>query len=287
MTVSIGVAAFPTHGQSGGELLRAADAALCRAKHAGRNRVVAAESERARWRRRGTSRILPAVLRPRARAGARKAPSPPYPTRLACLLACSALGLAGCASKPAHGTISPLSMASSHDWKACEHGVPEEVCVRCDPSRAAKFKARGDWCPEHDLPESQCLECNPDLDFSPPKKPPESADVVEIVKDGEDLTALEPHRVPGKVTVFDFYAAWCPPCRKVDEHLYPTLARRDDIALRKINVGSWDTPVAERYLGEVAELPYLVVFAKDGRRVAAISGANFGEIDRAIAEAGK
>jgi thiol-disulfide isomerase/thioredoxin len=180
-----------------------------------------------------------------------------------------------------------MSVASRHDWKACEHGVPEEVCVRCRPERAAKFKQRGDWCPEHDVPESQCLKCHPDLDFSPPKQPPVQADVKEIGKHGEDLPALEPHRVPGKVTIFDFYAAWCPPCRKVDEHLYPLLGQRNDIAIRKINVGSWDTPVAERWLENVAELPYLVIYGKNGQRFGEIAGAQFKEIDQAIAEASR
>jgi thiol-disulfide isomerase/thioredoxin len=199
------------------------------------------------------------------------------------------MGICGCASvnSSAHGNLTSLSLASSESWKACPHGVPEEVCVRCDPSRAAKFKARGDWCKEHNVPESQCLECHPDLDFSPPKKAPAQADVVEIVKDGEDLSALEPHRVPGKVTVFDFYAAWCTPCRKVDAHLYPILERRQDIAVRKINVGSWDTPIAERYLAQVPELPFLVVYGKDGRRVGTISGAELEELDRTIAEASR
>jgi thiol-disulfide isomerase/thioredoxin len=167
------------------------------------------------------------------------------------------------------------------------HKVPCEVCVQCKPERAARYKERGDWCGEHDRPESQCLICNPDLDFSPPKKPPQQADVVSIGKDGEDVPNLEAHLVPGKVTVFDFHAIWCPPCRKVDEHLYPTLAARNDIALRKIDVSSWDSPVAERWLKDVAELPYIVVYDKQGKKRAAIAGAQLEAIDRAIAEAGK
>jgi thiol-disulfide isomerase/thioredoxin len=197
------------------------------------------------------------------------------------------VAMVGCASQPAHGTITSSSIASRHDWKACPHRVPEEVCVRCNPERAPSFKQKGDWCPEHDRPESQCLECHPDLDFSPASAPPQGADVVQLVSDGRDLPALEPHRVPNKVTVFDFHAAWCPPCRKVDEHLYPTLAKRPDIAVRKIDVGSWDTPVAQRWLGDVAELPYLVIFDKKGRKVAAIAGAQLQEIDRALAEASR
>lgn len=44
-----------------------------------------------------------------------------------------------------------------------EHGFPESLCVRCNPSLAAAFKAKGDWCAGHNLPESQCTLCNPDL----------------------------------------------------------------------------------------------------------------------------
>ncbi len=195
-----------------------------------------------------------------------------------------ALLASACATAAEHGTITPMSVASRHDWTACKHDVPEEACVQCHPEHAAKFKARGDWCQEHEVPESQCLKCHPDIDFSPPKKPPERADIVEIAHEGETLPELESHRVPGKVTIFDFYAAWCPPCRKVDEHLYPILAQRSDIAIRKVNVSSWDTPIAERWLGDVAELPYLVIYAKNGRRIRAIAGAQLEEIDRAIAE---
>ena len=44
-----------------------------------------------------------------------------------------------------------------------EHGFPESICVQCNPSLAATYKAKGDWCTEHNLPESQCTFCNPDL----------------------------------------------------------------------------------------------------------------------------
>lgn len=201
---------------------------------------------------------------------------------------CLVLVLAGCGGQGhGHGNITPLSVASRADWKACEHGVPAETCARCRPELVPRFKSRKDWCPEHSVPESQCLECHPDLDFSPPKAPPVAADIVQIVKDGEALPAFEPHLVPGKVTVFDFHAVWCPPCRVVDEHLYPVVAKRTDVALRKIDVGAWDTPVAEQWLSEVAELPFIVVYDKRGKRVAQISGAKLQEIDKAIEEAGR
>ncbi|UCE58257.1 MAG: efflux RND transporter periplasmic adaptor subunit [Phycisphaerales bacterium] len=46
------------------------------------------------------------------------------------------------------------------NWCA-EHGVPESVCTRCDPTLIARFKNANDWCTEHGLPESQCTICNP------------------------------------------------------------------------------------------------------------------------------
>lgn len=121
----------------------------------------------------------------------------------------------------------------------------------------------------------------------PPLVPPASADVKSVPRPGQALAALEPHLVPGKVTVFDFYASWCAPCRKVDEHLFPIAGRRADLAIRKVDIGSWESPVAERWLGDAAELPYLVVFGKRGQKVATLAGGDLRELDRAIAEASR
>ncbi|MCX5893233.1 MAG: diguanylate cyclase, partial [Deltaproteobacteria bacterium] len=47
ITISLGAAGFPEHGATGEEVIRAADAALYRAKQEGRDRVVVAESSTA------------------------------------------------------------------------------------------------------------------------------------------------------------------------------------------------------------------------------------------------
>src|SRR5947208_10226249 len=50
-----------------------------------------------------------------------------------------------------------------HDaWWCNEHGVPEEVCARCNTKLVADFKAKGDWCKNHDRPDSQCFICHPE-----------------------------------------------------------------------------------------------------------------------------
>jgi thiol-disulfide isomerase/thioredoxin len=117
--------------------------------------------------------------------------------------------------------------------------------------------------------------------------PPEGADLVHVSERGEDVPELGPHAAPGKVTVFDFYADWCVPCRAVDSHVYDVLAKRSDIAYRKINIVSWETPVAKRYLTRVPTLPYVIVFGRDGKPVQEISGLDVDALDRAIEAAGR
>jgi thiol-disulfide isomerase/thioredoxin len=198
-----------------------------------------------------------------------------------------ALGLA--VSVPAgqdkHGEITTLSAASSNDFERCAHKVPKEVCTRCHPHLAAKFKDAKDWCGEHGVPESQCFKCHPDLTFDPLPVLSEGADFAEIAHAGEDVPNLEAHAVKGKITLFDFYAVWCAPCRKVDAHIFGLLGKRKDLALRKLNVVSWETPLAARYLKDVPGLPYIVVYGKDGKRSATVAGLDLKKLDKAIAAA--
>jgi thiol-disulfide isomerase/thioredoxin len=108
-------------------------------------------------------------------------------------------------------------------------------------------------------------------------------DVLEIAKAGE-VVELEPHLASGKVTVFDFYAVWCEPCRAVDVHLVTVLATHDDVALRKLDIVDWDSEIAKRYMRSATSLPYVIVYGRDGKKVAEISGLALDQLDAAIAK---
>ncbi len=110
---------------------------------------------------------------------------------------------------------------------------------------------------------------------------PAELDVSWISRAGEKVD-LDEHLVSGKVTVIDFYASWCGPCREVDRAMFSVLRVRGDVAFRKVNVSDWESPVAKQYLTKVPELPYVIVYSKRGRRVEAISGLDLDRLHAAI-----
>ena len=117
--------------------------------------------------------------------------------------------------------------------------------------------------------------------------PPEGADVLEIAHGGEDVPDLSPHLVLGKVTIVDFYATWCEPCRQLDAHVLEMASRRKDLAYRKLDVGDWDTPLGTRYLKGVNELPYAIIYDKQGRKVEAVTGLQFEHFDEVVERAAR
>ena len=121
--------------------------------------------------------------------------------------------------------------------------------------------------------------------YLPQVKPPDGADVATPVVDGSDVPDLAVLLVRGKVTLVDFYADWCGPCRDVDKHVKETLRARTDVAYRRLDVVDWDSPLAAHYMRKVPNLPYVIVFAPDGHKVDAIAGLDLARLDAAIAKA--
>jgi len=113
---------------------------------------------------------------------------------------------------------------------------------------------------------------------------------MQIITHGETVD-LAAHLAPGKYTVIDFYAAWCPPCRV----LGPTLERlaaaeNSRLALRKVDIVDWTMPVVDQY--GIEALPHLMLYDQEGKRIAdgdevfpALLNI-FGESAREVGEAG-
>jgi thiol-disulfide isomerase/thioredoxin len=97
-----------------------------------------------------------------------------------------------------------------------------------------------------------------------------TADARIITLKGEDVEDLAPFAVPGKVTVFDFYADWCGPCRALDGHLRQIAAARSDVAIRKLNIVDFNSPLANHFVG--GAIPLLVIYNRSGHRMGELRG---------------
>ncbi|MBD88937.1 MAG: hypothetical protein CL940_01180 [Deltaproteobacteria bacterium] len=146
---------------------------------------------------------------------------------------------------------------------ATPRGLDEVVQAKGFPW--SRERAQGSWAPEIPFPES--------------------LDVQKISLAGEEVE-LAAHLAPGKVTVFDFFAAWCGPCRVVTHEIKQIMLARDDVALRKVNIVDWDRPVVRQHLQGVTNIPHVLVYGPDGTRVAAITGVKKDALRAAIEQAG-
>jgi thioredoxin-like negative regulator of GroEL len=105
---------------------------------------------------------------------------------------------------------------------------------------------------------------------------------IEVISHGAQVD-ISKHLVLGNVTVVDFYADWCGPCRQLAPSL-EQLARSDpEIALRKIDIVNWKMPVARQF--NVHSIPQVNVYNRGGSLVGTINGADIEQIKRYVARA--
>ena len=96
--------------------------------------------------------------------------------------------------------------------------------------------------------------------------PQAAGDVQDAARDGATFDAVGV-AVLGKVTVVDFWAEWCGPCKPLTQGLEELAASNPGIALRKVEVPSFDTPVAKAHLSTAKGLPLVWIYDTAGKRV--------------------
>jgi thiol-disulfide isomerase/thioredoxin len=89
--------------------------------------------------------------------------------------------------------------------------------------------------------------------------------------------------VAGKVTIVDFYADWCGPCRAISPTLEKLAESDADVYLRKVDIRQWGSPVAEQY--HINSIPRVEIYDRNGKLVDTIRGANAAAIADVVKKA--
>ncbi len=94
---------------------------------------------------------------------------------------------------------------------------------------------------------------------------------VEVIKGGDEVD-VKKHLAAGKVTLIEFYAEWCGPCKMISPAL-EQLARTDpEVALCKIDIVNWQSVVTRQY--HINSIPCVVVFDRKGEMVGIMRGVD-------------
>ena len=88
---------------------------------------------------------------------------------------------------------------------------------------------------------------------------------IRIVSDGGQEVDLPSLMAPGKITIVDFYAEWCGPCRRISPQLEQLAKTDPDVTLLKIDIVNWNTPVIRQF--GIQSVPNMRVFDRTGKQL--------------------
>jgi copper chaperone CopZ/thiol-disulfide isomerase/thioredoxin len=106
--------------------------------------------------------------------------------------------------------------------------------------------------------------------------------------DGSKAVDFKRIAAPGKITIVDFYADWCGPCKVVELRLQHFIQGKN-IAIRRVNMGKWDNVAAKQATRDfhLASLPYLRVYDARGKLAGEIKDGMWDELLDAVEKASK
>ncbi|MBU0633867.1 MAG: thioredoxin family protein [Candidatus Omnitrophica bacterium] len=105
---------------------------------------------------------------------------------------------------------------------------------------------------------------------------------IKIYKEGGRHIDLSDVIILGKITIVDFYADWCGPCRRISPYLEQLANSDTDVFLRKIDIVNWKTPLVQQY--NIRSVPNIRVFDRRGNMVGSPT-ASFQEVQGYIKSA--
>ena len=105
---------------------------------------------------------------------------------------------------------------------------------------------------------------------------------IRVIEGGGKIK-IEKYLVKGKITIFDFYADWCGPCRVFSPKVERLLLSHSNIILVKADIVDWKSALSKQLTQkyQFPSLPFVLVFNDKGKFLGKVHG-NFIEKVEAI-----
>ena len=108
------------------------------------------------------------------------------------------------------------------------------------------------------------------------------AQAIEVISHGAEVD-INQHLAFGNVTVVDFYADWCGPCRQLSPSLEQMASSDSEVALRKIDIVNWRTAVVQQF--NIHSIPQVNVYDRSGRLIGTVVGVDFERVKSYVVQA--
>jgi thioredoxin 1 len=118
----------------------------------------------------------------------------------------------------------------------------------------------------------------------PAQDPEDSGEQFQIANASGELIPVEQVLVPGKITVVDFYAEWCAPCKVLEKQLRAEIDGEARIAVRKIDVTTGEAEAVIAAYG-VRNLPHVRIYGPDGKLLHDLPGTQAEQTGRLARDA--
>lgn len=101
---------------------------------------------------------------------------------------------------------------------------------------------------------------------------------------GGDKINFKDHLTEGKITIFDFYADWCGPCKVFAPKAERLLLEYDNLALRKVDIVDWKSALAKQLTKDykMPALPFTLTFDDKGNFLGKVEGNDIEKVKEII-----
>jgi len=106
---------------------------------------------------------------------------------------------------------------------------------------------------------------------------------ISVIKGGKKIKIKE-HLTAGKITIFDFYADWCAPCRVFSPKVERLLLKYSTVNLKKVDIVTWKSDLSKQLTKEyqLPALPFVLIFDDKGKLLGKIEGNYIEKVEEII-----